>query len=67
MKDPENGVKVVKITDFGEKDNMTSIETIAAFAKQIDAERTVMKNGEHWFHTNEQIKFLDDWIEATIK
>ena len=21
-----------------------------------------MKNGEHWFHTKEQMRFLDDWI-----
>ena len=23
---------------------------------------TVMENGEHWFHTEEQMKFLDEWI-----
>ncbi len=23
---------------------------------------TVMENGEHWFHTEEQMQFLDDWI-----
>jgi len=22
----------------------------------------VMKNGEHWFHTDEQMAFLDEWI-----
>ena len=22
----------------------------------------VMENGEHWFHTEEQMKFLDEWI-----
>ena len=21
-----------------------------------------MENGEHWFHTDEQMKFLDNWI-----
>ena len=52
---------------YGEKDNLTSIETISAFAKQIGADLTVMKNGEHWFHTNEQMKVLDDWIKSTIK
>ncbi len=52
---------------YGEKDNLTSLETISAFAKQIGAELTVMKNGEHWFHTNEQMNFLDDWMESTIR
>ena len=47
---------------YGEHDNLTSIETISAFAEQIDAKLTVMPNGEHWFHTEEQMHFLDNWI-----
>ena len=49
-------------TEFGEKDNLTSIETISEFAGRIGASLTVMKDGEHWFHTEEQMEFLDDWI-----
>ena len=26
-----------------------------------------MKNGEHWFHTDEQMKFLDEWIIKSSK
>ena len=51
---------------YGEKDNLTSIETISAFSKKIGAELTVMKNGEHWFHTKEQMDFLDAWLKKTI-
>lgn len=47
---------------YGEKDKLTSQETIHKFANDINAELTVMKNGEHWFHTAEQMAFLDDWI-----
>ena len=47
---------------YGDKDNLTSLDTISAFAKQHDAELTVMPDGEHWFHTEEQMRFLDDWI-----
>ncbi len=47
---------------YGEHDNLTSQETISAFAKRIGAELTVMPGGEHWFHTEEQMRFLDDWI-----
>ena len=47
---------------YGEKDNLTSYETISEFANRIKASLTVMKNGEHWFHTEEQMKFLDNWI-----
>ena len=47
---------------YGENDNLTSAETISAFVQRHNADLTVMKNGEHWFHTDEQMKFLDAWI-----
>lgn len=47
---------------YGGKDNLTSLETISRFVKTHNADLTVMENGEHWFHTEEQMKFLDDWI-----
>ena len=47
---------------YGEKDNLTSIETIRAFAEEQGATLAVMKGGEHWFHTEEEMKFLDEWI-----
>lgn len=51
---------------YGEHDNLTSIETITEFAKDNNAGLTVMKNGEHWFHTDEQMAFLDKWIEKNM-
>ena len=50
---------------YGSKDHLTSDETIAAFSEKHNATLTVMKNGEHWFHTEEQIRFLDDWITGS--
>ena len=47
---------------YGEHDELTSMETISAFAGRIGAELTVMQGGEHWFHTQEQMRFLDAWI-----
>ena len=47
---------------YGGQDNLTSLETISRFAKTHNADLTVMENGEHWFHTEEQLQFLDDWI-----
>lgn len=51
---------------YGEKDNLTSYETMSKFANQNKATLTVMKNGEHWFHTEEQMKYLDHWIEELV-
>ena len=47
---------------YGEKDHLTSRETMTAFASRIGAPLTVMDGGEHWFHTPEQMAFLDHWI-----
>lgn len=47
---------------YGTKDHLQARETIQTFAGKIGAELTVMENGEHWFHTAEQMHFLDDWV-----
>ena len=48
---------------YGEKDNWTSYETILNFTNKSKANLTIMKGGEHWFHTDEQMEFLDNWIK----
>lgn len=47
---------------YGSLDNLQSLETIQQFAKERGAGVTVMEGGEHWFHTDEQMKFLDEWM-----
>ena len=47
---------------YGAHDDLTAPETISAFARRVGAELTVMPDGEHWFHTEEQLRFLDAWI-----
>jgi len=49
---------------YGSADNLQSTETIKTFAASISADLTVMDNGEHWFHTDEQMIFLDNWISS---
>ena len=51
---------------YGEKDNLTSCETIDKFIKNHNAHLTVMKNGEHWFHTKEQLIFLNNWLKQSL-
>lgn len=52
---------------YGERDELTSMETVSAFAEKIGAELTVMPDGEHWFHTEEQMRFLDNWLRVKIR
>ena len=47
---------------YGSRDNLTPFETICDFAEKHNATLTVMEGGEHWFHTEEQMRFLDEWI-----
>lgn len=49
---------------YGSCDNLTSFETISNFAEKHSATLTVMEGGEHWFHTEAQMRFLDEWIRS---
>ena len=51
---------------YGENDNLVSDETVSDFAGKVGAGLTVMKGGEHWFHTDEQMTFLDNWLKNRI-
>ena len=51
---------------YGKKDDMTSLETITNFANKIHADLTVFDEGEHWFHTEEQMNFLDTWFKRFV-
>ena len=48
---------------YGSNDNLTDLETMQDFAQKADASLTIVQGGEHWFHTDEQMQFLDRWIE----
>ena len=51
---------------YGDKDNLTAIQTIKEFAKEHNTTLTIMEQGEHWFHTEEQMTFLDNWIRTNF-
>lgn len=52
---------------YGGGDTLTARDTITAFAAAHGATLTVMEGGEHWFHTGEQMRFLDEWIKNKMK
>lgn len=47
---------------YGGQDTLQTLEMIQAFAGQTGASLTVMPDGAHWFHTAQQLAFLDQWI-----
>ena len=51
---------------YASGDELISQGTVDEFVKSHDAGLTVMENGEHWFHTREQMDFLYGWIKKVI-
>lgn len=51
---------------FADNDNITSVDTMTNFANKINANLTTMRDGGHWFHTEEQMAFLDNWFKENI-
>ena len=51
---------------YGGKDHLTSRKTMSEFAEKQGAGLTVMEDGEHWFHTDAQMQFLDTWIRRSV-
>lgn len=51
---------------YAGQDNLTDRATVEDFAKRHHANLTVMENGEHWFHTPEQLAFLKQWTETEL-
>ena len=47
---------------YGSRDSLISAESVSSFVRCHRASLTVLEGGEHWFHTEEQRRFLDRWI-----
>ncbi len=50
----------------GSEDTLSTADAVNRFVEKTGASLTVMQGGEHWFHTDEQMKFLDLWITGFI-
>lgn len=51
---------------YGGRDNMTARKTAEEFAKRFHSSLTVMEEGEHWFHTPEQLAVLNQWAGERV-
>ena len=52
---------------YAGRDALVERETIEDFIRQSGAELTVMEEGEHWFHTEEQLAVLRQWIRESLE
>lgn len=51
---------------YGSLEDLTDRSDIDAFSERFHCDLTVMEDGEHWFHTEEQLAVLNDWIAERI-
>ena len=51
---------------YAGQDHLTVRETVDSFARRFGCTVTVMENGEHWFHTEEQLAVLDAWLRKEL-
>jgi len=52
---------------YGEHDGLTDRSVVENFVQRFHCNLTIMKNGEHWFHTPEQLEVLNNWIETRLR
>lgn len=53
---------------YGSKDNLCEFDVVSLFAKRFHCDLQVMDQGEHYFHTEEQLQFLRQWLKnKTLK
>ena len=51
---------------YAGQDHLTARATVDSFAQRFGCTVTVMENGEHWFHTEEQLAVLDAWLRREL-
>lgn len=52
---------------YGEYDALTDRSVVENFTQRFNCSLTVMGNGEHWFHTPEQLEVLHSWIKTCLQ
>ena len=51
---------------YGTNDDQIPWDEISAFAEKNSAVVDTVKNGEHYFHTEEQLEFFRNWLKKSI-
>ena len=52
---------------YGNKDNLQDEKIIKDFCTKFNCELSVLENGEHFIHTEEQLEYYRNWLDEVIK
>lgn len=47
---------------YGEEDNICEYDIVNSFSRKFNCHLEVMKNGEHYFHTPDQLSYYRKWL-----
>ena len=51
---------------YGSKDNMQEKSIIQKFSDKFNCKLSILENGEHYFHTKEQLNYYKKWLDKAI-
>ena len=51
---------------YGSKDNMQEKSIIQEFSDKFKCKLSILENGEHYFHTKEQLNYYKKWLDEAI-
>lgn len=51
---------------YGSNDNLCEFDVVSEFAKRYHCKLNVLKDGEHYFHTDEQLDYFRQWLKDNI-
>lgn len=51
---------------YGSKDTLCEFDIISEFAENFSCDLQVMENGEHYFHTVQQLQYFRHWLKEHI-
>jgi len=52
---------------YGENDNLTEKCVLSSFSAKYYCNVDIMDNGEHYFHTKDQLDYLDNWMKKVVE
>lgn len=52
---------------YGSDDNITEYDVISEFVKRFNCRLQVLEQGEHYFHTEEQLRYFREWVKGKVK
>ena len=52
---------------YGRNDNLQEEKIIKDFCNRFNCNLSIVENGEHFFHTDEQLMFYKNWLDKLVQ